>query len=51
MLGEEGRLSGAAYNPAADIVPVLALPPETLFTCHVTLLVEAPETLAWNCCV
>src|SRR6476620_4796819 len=44
-----GTLAGAVYMPLASIVPVVALPPATPFTCQVTLLLLA--LAAWNCCV
>jgi predicted polyphosphate/ATP-dependent NAD kinase len=45
-LGGDGKIVGAAYNPVEEIVPLLALPPGTPFTCHVTLVFEVPVTLA-----
>jgi len=33
------------------IVPVVALPPVTPFTCHVTAVFADPVTIAVNCCV
>jgi len=39
------------YNPLAEIVPALALPPATPFTSHVTVVSVAPITIAWNCCI
>jgi hypothetical protein len=46
-----GTLAGALKNPTALIVPVEALPPTTLLTDHVTVLLDAPVTVAANCCV
>ena len=43
-----GTLTGAVYMPSASIVPVVALPPATPFTCQVTLLLLALATAAWN---
>jgi hypothetical protein len=34
-----------------EIVPDVALPPRTPFTSQVTLELDVPATLAWNCCV
>ena len=47
----DGTLAGAVYSPVALIVPVVAFPPVTLFTCHVTAVFAVPETVAVNCCV
>jgi hypothetical protein len=33
------------------MVPTVALPPATPFTCHVTLVFVTFETVAVNCCV
>jgi hypothetical protein len=33
------------------MVPVDAVPPVTLFTCHCTAVLLEPVTVAWNCCV
>jgi len=41
-----GRLAGAVYMPFASIVPVVAFPPPTEFTDHVTLLLVLPLTVA-----
>jgi len=43
---EDGRTDGAVYSPVAEIVPVLALPPDVPFTSHVTPALAAPATLA-----
>jgi hypothetical protein len=43
---EPGIVFGAAYMPDVLIVPVVALPPVTLFTCHVTAGFDEPETVA-----
>jgi hypothetical protein len=42
----DGKIAGAVYRPAAEIVPVLTLPPVTPFTSHVTLVFVVPVTLA-----
>lgn len=39
------------YKPLLLIVPVVALPPVTLFTCQVTAAFAVPVTEAVNCCV
>jgi len=41
-----GRFAGAVYMPFASIVPVVAFPPPTEFTDHVTLLFVLPVTAA-----
>ena len=43
-----GKFTGAVYNPVASIVPVVALPPATAFTDHVTLVFAFPVTAAAN---
>jgi hypothetical protein len=50
MLEGEGIAFGAMYKPLDEIVPALALPPAMPFANHVTLLFDAPVTVAWNCC-
>jgi hypothetical protein len=45
-LAGDGRVAGAVYNPDAEIVPALALPPETPFTSQVTLAFVLPVTMA-----
>jgi hypothetical protein len=48
----DGTAAGAVYRPAVEIVPFVALPPDTPFTCQVTpLFCESFETVAVNCCV
>jgi hypothetical protein len=47
--GGEGKIAGAAYIPAEDIVPLPALPPVMPFTCHVTFVFAVPVTVAVNC--
>jgi hypothetical protein len=42
-----GMVEGAVYTPAEEIVPVVALPPLTLSTCHVTSLL--PVALNASC--
>jgi hypothetical protein len=44
----EGSIRGAAYIPAAEIVPIVGLPPRTPFTVHITLVSVVPATLAVN---
>ncbi len=44
-----GKLAGAVYKPAADMVPTERLPPLTLFTLQLTAELVAPVTLATNC--
>lgn len=46
-----GTLAGAAYIPTEEIVPRVASPPLTPFTCQVTAVLAALETAAVNCCV
>ena len=46
-----GRIVGAVNRPAAEIVPVVAPPPATPFTSHVTFVFASPVTVAWNVCV
>src|ERR1035438_363284 len=46
-----GGNSGAANNPAAEIVPVAAFPPATPFTDHVSDGLEPSLAFAENCCV
>jgi hypothetical protein len=41
-----GRMAGATYKPAADIVPEPEFPPVTPFTRQVTLVFELPVTNA-----
>lgn len=41
-----GIVAGAVYNPDAEIVPALALPPAAPFTSHATLVFVLPVTLA-----
>jgi hypothetical protein len=36
-----GTAPGAVYSPSVEIVPTVELPPVTLFTCHVTLVLLA----------
>jgi hypothetical protein len=50
MLEGEGIMFGAMYKPVGEIVPAPALPPATPPANHVTLLFDAPVTVAWNCC-
>jgi hypothetical protein len=51
MLLEFGRLVGAEYMPAVEIVPVEALPPPTPFTDQFTVLFALPVTIAVKGCV
>ena len=48
---DAGTVAGAVKSPVALIVPVVAFPPVTLFTCHVTAVFEVFATVAVNCCV
>ena len=41
-----GRIVGAVNRPAAEIVPVVAPPPKTPFTSHVTFVFVSPVTVA-----
>jgi hypothetical protein len=43
---ELGSVAGAVYMPDELIVPVAALPPAKLFTCHVTAVFDDPATVA-----
>ena len=46
-LAGDGTLAGAVYTPAALMVPTVALPPATPFTCQVTaVLVVLPSVAA-----
>lgn len=45
---EAGIEAGAVYRPADEIVPYVALPPVTLFTCHVTAVFIVFATVALN---
>jgi hypothetical protein len=49
-VGGEGIALGAVYKPLGEIVPAVALPPAIPPANHVTLLFDAPVTIAWNCC-
>lgn len=42
----DGIVVGAVYNPDAEIVPALPLPPAAPFTSHVTLVFALPVTMA-----
>lgn len=44
----EGTAAGAVYTPEVEIVPTVALPPTTPFTCHVTAVFEEFVTFAEN---
>jgi hypothetical protein len=48
-LGFEGSAAGGVYSPAAEMVPVAAVPPVTPFTCHRTAGFVVPVTVAENC--
>jgi len=41
-----GKIVGAVNSPAAEIVPVVAPPPLTPFTSHVTFVFASPVTVA-----
>jgi len=45
-----GKEAGAVYMPEALMVPVVELPPETLFTVQTTPVLLVPVTVAVNCC-
>ena len=49
--GVDGRIAGAVYSPAVEIVPSVALPLTAPFTSQVTAVLEVPASVAWNCCV
>jgi hypothetical protein len=46
-----GIAAGAVYNPEAEIVPTVALPPATPPTLHVTAVLLELVTVAANCLV
>ena len=46
-----GATAGAVYSPVVEMVPTVAFPPFTPFTCHVTAVFEVFVTVAVNCCV
>ena len=48
---DAGTVVGAVKSPVPLIVPVVELPPVTLFTCQVTAVLDVFVTLAENCCV
>lgn len=48
---DAGTVAGAVKSPVALIVPVVAIPPVTPFTCQVTAVLDVFVTLAENCCV
>jgi hypothetical protein len=48
-LAGEGRAAGAVYNPLADTVPSVALPPGIPPTLQFTPVFEVPLTFATNC--
>ena len=43
--------AGAVYRPELEIVPTVALPPATPFTCQVTAVLLVFCTVALNCWV
>lgn len=45
-LAGDGKVIGAAYRPEGEIVPTVALPPAIPFTFQLTLVFEAPTTVA-----
>src|SRR5580698_7757496 len=45
-----GMITGAVYKPALVMVPTVALPPVTPFTCQVTAVSLVLVTVAVNCC-
>src|ERR671923_1004148 len=46
-----GTTAGAVYRPELEIVPIVALPPLTPFTCQVTAVLLVFCTIAVNCWV
>ena len=44
-------LDGAVYSPPEEIVPKVELPPLMPPTSQLTFVLEAPVTVAMNCCV
>jgi len=44
-----GTPTGAVYRPVTEIVPLVASPPVTPLTCHVTDVSEAFATVTVNC--
>jgi hypothetical protein len=46
-----GMADGAVYRPNVEIVPTVAFPPATPFTCQVTAVFVAFVTVALNCWV
>jgi len=46
-----GTVLGAVYKPPVVIVPTVAFPPATPFTCQFTAIFVVPVTVAVNCCV
>ena len=46
-----GNSGGAVYRPVVLIVPLVASPPTTPFTCQVTAVFVEPVTVAVNCWV
>src|SRR5215472_11282544 len=46
-----GTVAGAAYNPEAEMVPTIVLPPVIPLTCQVTPVLVVLVTVARNCCV
>src|SRR2546430_12908415 len=49
--GSAAGLAGAVYRPELEIVPTVALPPVTPFTCQVTAVLLVFCTVAVNCWV
>lgn len=48
---ELGSFVGAVYKPVVLTVPMIASPPVSPFTLHVTEVLVDPVTVAVNCCV
>src|SRR5256885_16377164 len=48
---DAGTVVGAVKSPVPLIVPVVELPPVTLFTCQVTAVLDVFATVAVNCWV
>jgi len=44
----EGKVGGAVYAPAVEIVPTVELPPVAPFTLHVTAVFVVPDIEALN---
>jgi hypothetical protein len=49
VICKETSVVGAVYKPELETVPVWLVPPATLLTFQVTLVLLEPLTVAWNC--